>query len=121
MMRLSVVGLLCLTILACGGEDDNAAGTGGTASGGQGGSSASGGSGGSGGSGVGGHAGQPPPTPYGPLKGLPSEAGPHIAKIEALGDGEWLSLGAPAADPQFGMGRGRSWGGRALVLADDLR
>jgi hypothetical protein len=46
----------------------------------------------------------------GPLAGLPSRPGPHIDKIKALGDNAWLELGAPAADPKWGTGRGRSWG-----------
>ncbi|MEX0702249.1 MAG: hypothetical protein WD069_09155 [Planctomycetales bacterium] len=45
----------------------------------------------------------------GVLAGLPSEAGPHIARIQALGDNEWLNLGSPAPDPRWGKGRGRSW------------
>jgi hypothetical protein len=45
----------------------------------------------------------------GPLKGLPSKPGPHLAKIAALGDNEWLDLGAPAPDPKWGKARGRSW------------
>lgn len=61
-----------------------------------------------------------PPT-CGVLEGVPSEPGPHIAEIEGLGDGEWLALGPPAADPQFGEALGRSWGGRAFALAPDLR
>ncbi len=63
----------------------------------------------------------PPELPDGPLAGLPSEPGPHIADIEALGDGEWLALGAPTADPRFGVGFGRAWGGRALISAPELR
>lgn len=35
----------------------------------------------------------------GPLAGLPSLPGPHVAKIQALGDNQWLNLGPPAADP----------------------
>jgi hypothetical protein len=62
-----------------------------------------------------------PELPEGPLMDLPSERGPHVASIEALGDGEWLALGAPAADPTYGVGLGRSWGGRAFVLAPELR
>lgn len=57
----------------------------------------------------------------GPLAALPSRPGPHLARIEALGDNEWLNLGAPAADPKWGKARGRSWGARALILAPDLR
>src|SRR3989442_8386516 len=45
----------------------------------------------------------------GPLAGLPSAAGPHIEKIKALGDNQWLNLGSPAADPKWGKARGRSW------------
>ena len=44
----------------------------------------------------------------GPLAGPPSPPGPHIDKIKALGDNEWLSLGSPAADPKWGKARGRS-------------
>lgn len=62
-----------------------------------------------------------PTVSDGPLKGLPSQPGPHIAQIEALGDGEWLELGIPAADPTYGPALGRSWGGRALILAEALR
>ncbi len=60
-----------------------------------------------------------PPT--GPLDGLPSAPGPHVAQIQALADDTWLSLGQPAADPRFGRARGRSWGGRAFALAPELR
>ncbi len=45
----------------------------------------------------------------GPLAGPPSRPGPHIAKIMALGDNEWLNLGSPAPDPRWGKARGRSW------------
>ncbi|HOX07994.1 MAG TPA: hypothetical protein PK280_16470 [Planctomycetota bacterium] len=45
----------------------------------------------------------------GPLAGLPSAPGPHMEKIKALGDGEWVNLGKPAPDPKWGQGRGRSW------------
>ena len=38
-----------------------------------------------------------------PLADLPSKPGPHIEKIKALGDNEWLNLGAPAADPKGGL------------------
>ena len=44
-----------------------------------------------------------------PLAGLPGEPGPHIEKVKALAEGEWLHLGAPAADPKWGVARGRSW------------
>jgi len=45
----------------------------------------------------------------GPLAGLPSAPGPHLEKIKALGDNEWLNLGSPAPDPTWGKARGRSW------------
>jgi len=45
----------------------------------------------------------------GPLAGLPSAPGPHVEKIQALGDNSWLELGAPAPDPQWGRACGRSW------------
>jgi hypothetical protein len=45
----------------------------------------------------------------GPLAGTPSRPGPHVEKIKALGDNEWLNLGSPAADPKWGKARGRSW------------
>jgi Kelch motif protein len=45
----------------------------------------------------------------GPLAGLPSAPGPHVSRLQALKDGEWINLGAPAADPRWGSGRGRSW------------
>jgi hypothetical protein len=57
----------------------------------------------------------------GPLAELPSQPGPHLEKIRALGDNEWLELGAPAADPKWGKARGSSWGAKALVLAPDKR
>ena len=57
----------------------------------------------------------------GPLAVLPSEPGPHIAKIKAMGDNEWLKLGAPAADPKWGKARGSAWGAKALILAPDKR
>jgi Kelch motif len=44
-----------------------------------------------------------------PLAGLPSKPGSHVEKIKALRDNEWLNLGAPAADPNWGKARGRSW------------
>lgn len=50
-----------------------------------------------------------PRPPGGPLADLPSKPGPHIDRIKALGDNEWLHLGTPAADPKWGTARGRSW------------
>lgn len=57
----------------------------------------------------------------GPLADLPSKPGAHIEKIKAMGDNEWLRLGAPAADPKWGKARGSSWGAKALILAPDKR
>ena len=57
----------------------------------------------------------------GPLADLPSKPGPHIEKIKAMGDNEWLELGIPAADPKWGKARGSSWGAKALILAPDKR
>ena len=45
----------------------------------------------------------------GPLAGLPSEPGPRIKEIQALGDNEWLPLGKPTPDPKWGSARGRTW------------
>jgi hypothetical protein len=55
------------------------------------------------------------------LAGLPSEPGAHVADLQALGADQWLELGPPAADPSYGVARGRAWGGRAFVLAPELR
>ena len=57
----------------------------------------------------------------GPLAEMPSKPGPHLDKIKALGDNQWVNLGAPAADPKWGKARGSSWGAKALILAPDLR
>lgn len=57
----------------------------------------------------------------GPLAQLPSKPGTHIEKIKALGDNEWLNLGAPAADPKWGKARGRAWGAKALIFAPNKR
>ena len=54
----------------------------------------------------------------GPLAALPSQPGPHIEKIKALGDNEWLSLGVPEADPKWGRARGRSWSSNMPAAAD---
>src|SRR5439155_3546632 len=51
---------------------------------------------------------------------LPSEPGPHVAKIKDLGDDSWLDLGSPKADPKWGKARGRSWSSR-MPYAPDLR
>lgn len=60
-----------------------------------------------------------PPGP-GPLMDLPSEEGPHVAMIRALGDDEWMRLPDPAGDPTYGTAPGRSWGGKAFAWAPDL-
>ncbi|KKL06326.1 hypothetical protein LCGC14_2597150, partial [marine sediment metagenome] len=38
--------------------------------------------------------------------------------IKALGDNEWLILPAPAADPKWGVARGRAWGSRQAYAPD---
>src|SRR6195952_2996324 len=57
----------------------------------------------------------------GPRAELPSKPGAHLEKIKALGDNEWLNLGAPTADPKWGKARGSAWGAKALILAPDIR
>ncbi|MEJ7728599.1 MAG: hypothetical protein WKG00_05240 [Polyangiaceae bacterium] len=118
---------LALT-LACGSSEsggtspsendpgDDTSGSGGSADPGSSGAGGPGGADGAGGSGASGSV-----SYKGPLAGLPSAPGPHIDKINALGDGEWIDLGAPQADPSWGVARGRSWGGRALISSPDLR
>jgi hypothetical protein len=61
-----------------------------------------------------------PAHAQGLLAGLPATAGPHVEKIKALGDNEWLDLGSPAADPTWGKARGRSWGAN-MPAAPNLR
>ncbi len=56
-----------------------------------------------------------------PLAGLPSEPGPTVDRINALGDNAWLYLGNPAPDPKWGSARGCSWGGKSMVPAPELR
>ena len=56
----------------------------------------------------------------GVLAGLPSEAGPQLQKVLALGDNEWVNLGSPAPDPKWGHGRGRSWSCK-MTYAPELR
>src|SRR5438067_10812640 len=41
------------------------------------------------------HAAEPAIERKEPLAGLPSKPGPHIDKLKALGDNEWLNLGSP--------------------------
>lgn len=55
-----------------------------------------------------------------PTAALPSPPGPQIAKVEALGNDSWLSLGPPTPDPKWGSARGRAWTPR-MVYAPDLR
>ncbi|MBK8980035.1 MAG: hypothetical protein IPM29_29395 [Planctomycetes bacterium] len=45
----------------------------------------------------------------GPLAGLPSPAGPHLAAIAALGPDSWLDLGVPQPDPVHGLATGREY------------
>ena len=56
----------------------------------------------------------------GPLAGLAATPGPHIEKIQALSDDEWLALGSPRPDPKWGKARGRSWSSN-MPAAPDLR
>src|SRR5262245_56612408 len=67
---------------------------------------------------VGNGAAQLKQEPKGPLAGLPSKPGSTIDKIKALGDNEWLELGSPAPDPQWGKARGRSWSSKMSYAAD---
>jgi hypothetical protein len=54
----------------------------------------------------------------GPLAALPSKAGPHLAKVEALGDGKWLNLGKPKPDPKWGPAWGRGYTPKMAYAAD---
>ena len=45
----------------------------------------------------------------GPLAGLPSNPGSHVAAIRAMAPGDWLDLGEPAPDPNHGRATGRSY------------
>ncbi len=67
-------------------------------------------------------AGEEPAAPkrQGPLAALPSPPGPHVQKLQTLGDGAWLVLGTPKADPKSGRARGRSWSAE-MAFAPDLR
>jgi hypothetical protein len=57
-----------------------------------------------------------------PLAGLPSQPGPHIEAIKALGDNQWLKLPDTAADtncPSWrGKSYGRSWCPKAVYVAE---
>jgi hypothetical protein len=55
----------------------------------------------------------------GPLAGLPSLPGPHVAMIKAMKDGEWLMLGTPTPDPQWGAAPGRAYTNK-MAYAPDL-
>jgi hypothetical protein len=57
----------------------------------------------------------------GPLASMHSWPGPHIEKIKALGDNQWVNIGSPAADSKWGRARGRGYGAKALMLAPELR
>jgi hypothetical protein len=52
---------------------------------------------------------QDPRIAAGPLAGLPSAPGAHVARIRDLPDDTWLELGTPAPDPTWGTPGGRSW------------
>ena len=57
-----------------------------------------------------------------PLARLPSSPGPHLEKLKALGDNQWLNLGCPAPDAKWckdGVARGRSWCSK-MAYAQDL-
>jgi hypothetical protein len=55
-----------------------------------------------------------------PPEGLPSKPGPHVEKLKAAGENAWVELGAPAADPEWGRARGRSWTSE-MPFAPELR
>ncbi len=55
----------------------------------------------------------------GPLAKLPSAPGPHLEKVKALGDGQWVNLGKPAPDPKWGLGYGRAYSPK-MAYAEDL-
>jgi hypothetical protein len=59
------------------------------------------------------------PARAGPLAGLPSPSGDHVAKIQAMPADGWLDLGPPAPDPRWGSARGRAWGAH-MAYAPDL-
>lgn len=56
-----------------------------------------------------------------PFKKLPSKPGPTVEKIRKLKDKGWLNLGKPKPDPVWGVARGRSWGGHAMVACPEYR
>src|SRR5262245_51516002 len=55
----------------------------------------------------------------GPLATLPSPPGPHVARIKAMKSGEWLMLGTPQPDPQWGAAPGRAYTNK-MAYAPDL-
>lgn len=54
----------------------------------------------------------------GPLASMPSDPGPHMEKIAALGDNAWLSLGEPKPDPKWGKARGRTWSSNQPMVSE---
>jgi len=56
----------------------------------------------------------------GPLARVPGGLGAHVARLQALGDNAWLTLGAPQADPKWGKAPGRSYTSK-MAYAPDLR
>jgi hypothetical protein len=50
------------------------------------------------------------------LAGLPSSPGPHVKRIQALGDNEWFDQGSPGPDPKWGKALGRSYSPRMVYL-----
>ena len=54
----------------------------------------------------------------GRLGALPSPPGPHIAQLQALGAEEWINLGSPKADPEWGKARGRTWTANMALVSD---
>jgi hypothetical protein len=50
---------------------------------------------------------------------LPQPDAGHLAKLEALGDDSWISLGSPGADGKWGSATGRSWSPK-MPYAPDL-
>lgn len=54
----------------------------------------------------------------GPLDELPSDPGPHVEKLRALGEDSWTDLGAPAADAEWGKARGRSYSSKMAAATE---
>jgi hypothetical protein len=55
----------------------------------------------------------------GPFATLPQPDQAHLAKLKALGDDSWISLGSPVADAKWGCATGRSWSPK-MPYAPDL-